>query len=320
MSKLLDSFWRAVLYCLHPRVILLSLVPVIAMVAVWLMLGSVYLDDALRAVRTSLESHELLDALIKWLEQIKLQGAYQILVAVLLQCLMVPAVVLVTLLFVALLMTPAMVRLVSGRRFPQLERKKGGNWRARLSWWMDSIMPAIVALVLSVPMWLVPPLILILPSLIWGWLTYRVMSHGALAGHATPQEFAELFKAHQGPLLAIGMLSGYLGTVPGVLWISAAIFEGALWLLAAVAIWTYTLVFAFSSLWFVHYCLAALEQQRQKKPQPAPKPAAPTLTLVPSLTMTQTPTPTLTLTLAPAPPAPPPPAAAPSAPAPPPAR
>jgi hypothetical protein len=29
-----------------------------------------------------------------------------------------------------------------------------------------------------------------------------------------------------------------------------------------VAIWIYTLVFAFSSLWFTHYCLAALAELR----------------------------------------------------------
>jgi hypothetical protein len=41
-----------------------------------------------------------------------------------------------------------------------------------------------------------------------------------------------------------------------------------------VAIWIYTLVFAFSSLWFTHYCLAALQQLRAT---PAVAPPAPTL-------------------------------------------
>jgi hypothetical protein len=35
-------------------------------------------------------------------------------------------------------------------------------------------------------------------------------------------------------------------------------------ILVPVAIWMYTLVFAFSSLWFAHYTLAALEQLRKK--------------------------------------------------------
>ena len=35
MKPLLDAFWRAAAYCLHPRVILLSILPLIAMEAVF---------------------------------------------------------------------------------------------------------------------------------------------------------------------------------------------------------------------------------------------------------------------------------------------
>jgi hypothetical protein len=37
-----------------------------------------------------------------------------------------------------------------------------------------------------------------------------------------------------------------------------------------VAIWIYTLVFAFSTLWFAHYLLAALEKLRAEGPPPPP--------------------------------------------------
>ena len=56
--------------------------------------------------------------------------------------------------------------------------------------------------------------------------------------------------------------------------------------LVPLAIWIYTLVFAFASLWFAHYALAALERMRQPpldvvsanarfatRPQSAPAPA-----------------------------------------------
>jgi hypothetical protein len=48
--------------------------------------------------------------------------------------------------------------------------------------------------------------------------------------------------------------------------------------LIPVAIWIYTLVFVFSSLWFAHYCLAALAQLRalaptNQPPEPAAQPA-----------------------------------------------
>ena len=50
---------------------------------------------------------------------------------------------------------------------------------------MATTAAALLALVLSLPLWLVPPLVLILPPLIWGWLTSRVLAYTAVAGHAS---------------------------------------------------------------------------------------------------------------------------------------
>ena len=125
-------------------------------------------------------------------------------------------------------------------------------------------MLAAIALVLSIPLWLVPPLILILPPLIWGWLTYRVMSYDALVDHASSEERRQIFKQHRGSLLAIGIVSGYLGAAPSIIWASGAMFVALAPVLVPVAIWIYTLVFAFSSLWFAHYTLEALDQLRKK--------------------------------------------------------
>jgi hypothetical protein len=135
---------------------------------------------------------------------------------------------------------------------------------ASLLWSLGSTLLAVIAMVLSIPLWLIPPLILVLPPLIWGWLTYRVMSYDALVDHASREERRQIFKEHRMQLLGIGVLSGYLGAAPSLIWASGAMFVAMAPILVPVAIWLYTLVFAFSSLWFAHYTLAALEQLRQK--------------------------------------------------------
>jgi hypothetical protein len=106
------------------------------------------------------------------------------------------------------------------------------------------------------------------------------MSFDALSGHATPPERRALIKAHRMPLLGIGVVCGYLGAAPTLLWASSVLFLVFAPFLVAAAIWIYTLVFAFSSLWFAHYCLAALQKQRveqavldAEKPSAAPTPA-----------------------------------------------
>jgi hypothetical protein len=92
---------------------------------------------------------------------------------------------------------------VAERRFPnsgaQARRSDAGRG---LVAGLDLL--ALVALVVSMPLWLVPPLILILPPLIWGWLTYRVMAYDALAEHASRDERIEIFRRHRGWLLGIG--------------------------------------------------------------------------------------------------------------------
>ena len=264
MSRLIDSFWRAAVYCLHPRVIALSFLPLIIMTVASLGLGYVYWNDAVDMLRSQLDSYQLVSSMSQWLEGLGLGNLRLVLAPALLLFLAIPVIVITSLLFVAVLMTPAMVSLVGQRRFATLERRQGGSLAASLVWSLASTLLACIALVLSFPLWLVPPLVLVLPPLIWGWLTYRVMAYDALAEHASADERRQIFKEHRWSLLSIGVLSGYLGAVPSVIWASGAMFVAMAPILVPVALWIYTLVFAFSSLWFAHFALSALQQLRSR--------------------------------------------------------
>ncbi|MES2401976.1 MAG: EI24 domain-containing protein, partial [Pseudomonadota bacterium] len=165
MGKLLDSFWRAAMYCMHPRVIALSVLPLVIMAALSLGLGYFFWEGAIAAIRSNLDSYELVSSMVRWLEGLGLSNLRVVLAPVLLLFMAIPVIVIVALLFVSLFMTPSMVALVAERRFPQLERKKGGSMVASIFWSLGSTLLALIALVLSIPLWLVPPLILILPPL-----------------------------------------------------------------------------------------------------------------------------------------------------------
>jgi len=274
MSLLLDSFWRAVAYCIHPRVIALSFLPLVIMVALALGLGYLYWQPAVDWVYAMLEASDLLNSFWSWLQGMGAGNLKSVVAPLIVIFVVTPVLVLVSLVVVAVAMTPALVALVAERRFPALERKKGGSLVMSLAWSLGSTLLAAIALVVSLPLWLVPPLILVLPPLIWGWLTYRVMTFDALADHASADERREVFRRHRGKLLGIGILTGYLGAAPSLVWASGALFAAAFVVLVPVAIWIYTLVFAFSSLWFSHYCLAALQQLRAERDAAAGAPLA----------------------------------------------
>jgi hypothetical protein len=263
MNLMLDSFWRAAAYCLHPRVIALSFLPLLIMVGLALGLGYFFWEPANDWVRVSLDSFGWMTTIWTWLQNNGMGSLKTVLVPLLIIFAITPLVVILSLIVVAVMMTPAMVTLVSERRFPKLERKNGASLAGSVTWSLGTTLLALVALVISVPLWFIPPLILILPPLIWGWLTYRVMSFDALAAHASVDERKALMKKHRGNLLVIGVISGYLGAAPSLVWASGALFAAAFIILVPVAIWIYTLVFGFASLWFSHYCLAALDELRK---------------------------------------------------------
>lgn len=262
MRSLVDAAWRAAAYCVHPLVIFLSLLPLLLTCGLAYFLAQAYWEPAIDAVRGAFESWALLEVLFKWLEAIGLLGLKSVLAPLVVVFLATPVIVFVSLLAVAVLMAPFMLKLVARRRFPALERRRGGSFAGSLFVSVSATLMAALAMVVSIPFWLVPPVALVVPPLIWGWLTYRVMSYDMLADHASKAERQALVQRHRPVLILMGVLSGYLGAAPSLLWVSGVMFVAFAPVLVPIAIWVYTLVFAFSALWFAHYLLAALQADR----------------------------------------------------------
>jgi hypothetical protein len=262
MSAVFDALWRAAAYCLHWRVILWSLAPLVVAGGVVALLGWAYWESTVAAVRQALEQTSLIAAALQWLDSIGANKLRTLVAPLIVVALSVPVVVVATLVLVALLVTPAVVRTVAARRFAGLERRHGGAWWQGLAWSVLCSVAALAALVLSVPLWFIPPLVMLLPPLIWGWLTYRVLAFDVLAAHASASERRFILRARRWPLLAMGVVCGFLGALPSLLWAASAATLIFAPVLAVVSVWLYTLVFAFASAWFAHFALAELQRLR----------------------------------------------------------
>ena len=188
-----------------------------------------------------LDASVIVSTMGAWLAAVGLPGLKTMLAPLILIVVLTPVVAVSSVLLVSTTMTPALVNLVARRRFPQLQRRQGASFFASVAWACLSCLLALLATVISSPMWIVPPLVLILPPAIWAWLTYRIMAFDALASHASAAERQTLMQTHRLALMALAMAP----------------------LLLPVSVWLYSLVFVFASLWFIHYCLDALHTQRQ---------------------------------------------------------
>lgn len=264
MKDLFDAFWRAALSCLHPRVILWSLLPMAVSGMVVLIAGWLWWTPAVTAVGNVLEQWTLLSSLLSWIDPSGGGALRQVVAPMLVLALSIPAVVVLTLLVVAWVMTPAMVERVVSQRFPALERRGGlAAWGQGVVWSLGCTLLALCVLVLSLPLWLVPPLALLIPALVWGWLAARVFTFDTLSTHADAAERRWIAHHQRWPLLGIGIVSGLMGAVPSVVWAFGALGIVFAPFLAAVSVWLYTLVFAFATLWFAHFTLASLARLRE---------------------------------------------------------
>lgn len=282
-SLVFRAFGRALLNSLHPKVLLLTLWPLLASSAVFGLVwwqGGTWVLTRLQGFLLSLPWVQLAE---QWLAQWGVPGVTQSLAqaAVLLACL--SAAVVVALIVVSVTLTPVLVSQVANARFSSVVSLHRVPWWSALWWSLSSTGVALVWWLLSMPFWLLPLGSVLLPPLVWGWLTFRVLGHDVLAEHALDAERDALLRQHRVPLLFMGVVSAYLGAAPANLLMLSAWAAGALGGLAAgtgvvalnavaavtiplaigAAVWIYTMVFTWSSLWFAHYLLEALRQLRQ---------------------------------------------------------
>jgi hypothetical protein len=297
MTAVLDALWRASAYCLHPLVVLWALLPTLLVSALTLALGYFHWESAVDLVRATVEGWALSATLLLWLESLGAQTLRALVAPLIVVALAVPVIVVLTLLLVALLALPPLVTLVARRRFAALERRQGASpfWVVPRALALSLL--ALLVLAASVPLWLIPPLALLLPPLVLALLAVQLLAYGALAGHASADERRALLGQRRRSLGFMGLVVAVLIAVPSLLWAASALALVFAPLLAVVAIVLYALVFVFAGLWFAHYLLAALQALRAAPPPavegpddtlgPAPVPPAalppPTADLPPRL-------------------------------------
>lgn len=262
MRPVFISFGRALLSQLHYRMLLLTVLPFLLSVAIWgvaLWLGLQSLIDWLQGYFLVNDGFRISGNVLAMLG---LGALKTVLVPLIAMWLLLPLMILTALLWIGVIAMPMIVKHVGKRHFPELDARKGGSFWGSL--WMSgsSFVIFVLLWLITLPLSLVPPLTLIVLTVLWGWLTYRVMAYDALADYADAQERRAILRIHRWPLLMIGAVSGAMGAAPTLLWLGGALSVIFFPLLAAASIWLYVLVFVFTGLWFQYYCLAALQKYR----------------------------------------------------------
>jgi hypothetical protein len=274
MNDIFRSFGRALVSQLHPRMLMLTVLPFVLATALW---GGLFWwgwDPIMGAMRSFLESSVLTSWIYSALDWFGLQSMRAVVAPLFVAALAVPLVIASMLLFISLFSVPAVVRHLE-RSYPDLAKERGGSILGSVFQSLGSTVVFLVLVLVTLPLWLLPLFFALIPPVLWGWLTYRVMTYDALADHASTEERKTLMRRHRVPLLTMGVVVGLLGSAPTLLWVSSAAVIFLFPFVLAGMLWLYVLIFIFSALWFGHFCLRALAQLRAERGAAAPPPSAP---------------------------------------------
>ena len=263
VRAVLTAYGRALASQFSGRIMLLSLLPFLLSVALWGALLYAGLQPLIDWVQALFTEHNVFGASAGMLGMLGLGMLKTVAVPLAAMLLLLPLMILTSLLFMGVAAMPAIGRHVGARQFAGLEKKQGGSLLGSLGLSLGSVLLFMVLWILSLPLYFFPPLALAAQVTLWGWLTARVMSYDALAEYASVEERHALMHRHRWSLLAIGMMSGAAGALPGIAWIGGALISVVLFpFLAMLSIWLYLVIFIFTGLWFQYYCLQALRELR----------------------------------------------------------
>jgi hypothetical protein len=222
---------------LHPRMLWLMVWPMLVSIAVWGALAFAFLGRLAAALG---------DLMRGWLEPasrlagLDFGGATVIAAYVVLFLLLVPLVYVTALFILGVFGMPKMVDHVAQRLFPGLERRRGGGVAGSLWNGVAALGGMVLFFILSLPLWLLPPLWPLIPLAIFAWVNQKLLRYDAISEHADRDEMARLFRERRTPLLLLGLTLALLAYVPFVGFVAPVVLGVA----------------------FIRYLLGALQEMR----------------------------------------------------------
>lgn len=266
MSDLIRSLGLALVGTMHPKMLWLSFRPFLIVSIFWGVVIWLIWSPALEMLRTFLTASIFTSWIQSGLEYVGFDEARAWIAPLFLVILLIPIIAISLLVFIAFSTVPAVVdSVVKQKAYEGLDRIKGGSFVGSFFYTLWSALICLALVMLTLPVWWIPPLFAILPPLLWGWLTMRLMAYDVLLDHATPDERNQLLEEHRWTLLGMGVVAGMIGAVPTFFWATSVLALVLFPFVSFVALWIYSLIFIFSALWFSHFLLHALKQLRQKE-------------------------------------------------------
>lgn len=241
MERAFSALLRGMASQLRPAMLGLLVVPLVVALVFWVGIAWLAWDPLNEWLRGAIFGSS---GVMHWIDAQAVRWGFdgmQALVAFVVAILLVLPMPFVTaLVVIGVIVMPVVTRQLGNSSYPDVMRR--GSWSVTASVWnaLSSVAIFVAGYLLTMPLWLIPPLAIVVPWLWWSWLTARIMRFDSLVEHAAPAERRALIARHRRETFMLAGMLTVLNYIP------------PLFLLTPVL----------SALAFVHFSLAALRAER----------------------------------------------------------
>lgn len=226
----------------HPKMLALLIGPFLLSIIVWAVLAWLIWSPLNHWLGDMLFSSGFLKTLDQWLISAGFSAPKSWLPPLLTFMLLVPIMFATAVTAIAVFAMPIVIRHLASNDYADIERRgtlsiAGSLWNS-----LSSLAVFVVGYVVTMPLWLIPPLFIVVPWLWWGWFNSRVLRFDSLQEHATSGEMDSLIAKQKGQYRLLGLAVAALNYIP------------PLFIVAPV----------FGALAFAHFSFQAIRDQRTK--------------------------------------------------------
>lgn len=234
------AFRRALVSQLHPKMLMALFLPFIIAFLGGIILLWVFWSPLTGWLNLQVESWDVVNQIDAWLVGIGLFSIQLYMVPLLAVAILLPLSGILGLVIAAIFVMPLVLRHLESREYQGLKRQ--GQYASAVGIWNAVWVGGLFALgwLFTMPLWLIPPMPVVLPILWWAFAFTRMLRVDAIIEHASTQERRLLWRKHSRELWSIGLILALINLFPPA------------WLVLPV----------FSALVFAHFSLEALRQLR----------------------------------------------------------
>ena len=210
MQDVLDALTRAFRSLLHPKMLALTLWPMLLALVFWSAVGWFFWDQWAAGLNGYAQSLGAEDKLAQW----GFKWLTGWLITALLISLLLPVIYVTALAFAAIFAMPVMLNFVAERDYPDLEKKRGGTFIGSVWNTVVAIVVFLILWLVTLPLWLIPFGVVIVPTLLAAYLNQRLFRYDALVDHASEEEYALIRERAHGRLFTLGGILGFAHYIP----------------------------------------------------------------------------------------------------------